>query len=89
MSGLEKGSAMGHVENSHPTPTQEECDKLKMGEHIEKLEADGSDEEPQQAAFKAHAERKSMQAKQPTSSGGYQTRAARAAPTTHGGSHTS
>jgi hypothetical protein len=45
-----------------PTPTQEENDRLRLGEHIDELEADGSP--PEQKSVEA--------AKRP---GGYQTRA--------------
>lgn len=67
-----------NLDKSHPTPTQEECDKLKMGEVIEHLEPDGSDEEPQP---QIHVRgKKAMEAK-PAGGGGYQTRATRPAPT--------
>jgi hypothetical protein len=60
-----------------PTPTQEENDRAKLGEHIPTHEADGSDPDPNNMAQTKLGETKHMEAQ--SSGAGYQTRQGAAA----------
>lgn len=55
-------------EGSKPTPTQDENDRAKLGEHIMEHEADGSPPDPNAEAFKKQQEeatKKQAEARKP------------------------
>jgi hypothetical protein len=56
-----------------PTPTQDELDRINLGERVE-LEADGSD--PDENAMSAEARHRKQSEAKPATGGGYQTRQA-------------
>ena len=73
--------AFAEQTKGRPTPTQEENDRAKLGEHITEHEPDGSNEDPTGGSpaqrEKAAGERKDMHSTA-TSSAGYRTRQSQA-----------
>jgi len=67
------------VGEGKPTPTQEECDRAMLGEHVDPKEPDGSQEQTVTADSPEHQPAQRNLGAQ--GAGGYQTRTARPAGT--------
>ena len=68
-----------------PTPTQEENDRAKLGEHVVEKEDDGSGPDPHNKPMdqmQRHGEEHRASTAEKPSGGGYQTRQTRPAPRT-------